>query len=366
MIVQHNMSAMNTNRQLGITNSNLSKSTEKLSSGYRINRAGDDAAGLTISEKMRGQIRGLNQGSTNAQDGISLIQTAEGALNEVHSILQRMRELAVQGSNDTNVTADREAIYQELSQLTLEINRIGCTTEFNTMKLFASSDQINGGTEFVGTTDSPDNSAEAERYNRGIVATATEDVAEDGYHFENAEDNASKVVSLGALEDGTFAHLQVGANSTQSILFRMNTLDITKLNYAGAPADDGDTVNLSSADGGTLNSIRTALDTQKEEGVYQEEVYKAFTTAITDYDQALTNISKSRSYLGAIQNRLEHTIANADNTAENLQASESRIRDVNMASQMVQYSKDSILQQAGQSMLAQANQSTQGVLSLLR
>jgi flagellin len=358
------MSAMNTNRQLGITNSNLSKSTEKLSSGYRINRAGDDAAGLTISEKMRGQIRGLNQGSTNAQDGISLIQTAEGALNEVHSILQRMRELAVQGSNDTNVTADREAIYQELSQLTLEINRIGCTTEFNTMKLFASSDQINGA-EFVGTTDSPDNSAEAERYNRGIVATTTEDAAEDGYHFDNAEENVSKVVSLGALEDGTFAHLQVGANSTQSILFRMNTLDVTKLNYAGAPADDGDTVNLSSADG-TLKAVRDALDTQKEDGVYQEEVYKAFTTAITDYDQALTNISKSRSYLGAIQNRLEHTIANADNTAENLQASESRIRDVNMASQMVQYSKDSILQQAGQSMLAQANQSTQGVLSLLR
>jgi len=361
MIVQHNMSAMNTNRQLGITNSNLSKSTEKLSSGYRINRAGDDAAGLTISEKMRGQIRGLNQGSTNAQDGISLIQTAEGALNEVHSILQRMRELAVQGSNDTNVTADREAIYQELSQLTLEINRIGCTTEFNTMKLFASTEQIEGN-EFVGTMDNPDNSAEVDRYSRGIAATATEDAE---YHFDNASEKAEKVVSLGALEDGTYAHLQVGANSTQSILFRMNTLDVTKLNFAGAADGDGDTVDISSASG-TLSAVREALDSQADDGVYTEDVYKAFTAAITDYDQAITNISKSRSYLGAIQNRLEHTIANADNTAENLQASESRIRDVNMASQMVQYSKDSILQQAGQSMLAQANQSTQGVLSLLR
>ena len=142
MIVQHNMSAANTNRQLGITNSNLQKSTEKLSSGYRINRAGDDAAGLSISEKMRGQIRGLEQGSTNAQDGISLIQTAEGALNEVHSILQRMRELAVQGSNDTNVTEDRTSIYEEMEQLAKEINRISCTTEFNTMKLFASSTQV--------------------------------------------------------------------------------------------------------------------------------------------------------------------------------------------------------------------------------
>ncbi|MCR5685196.1 MAG: flagellin [Lachnospiraceae bacterium] len=364
MIVQHNMSAMNTNRQLGITNSNLSKSTEKLSSGYRINRAGDDAAGLTISEKMRGQIRGLEQGSTNAQDGISLIQTAEGALNEVHSILQRMRELAVQGSNDTNVTADREAIYQELSQMTLEINRIGCTTEFNTMKLFASTEQIEG-TEFVGTMDNPDNSPEVDRYSRGIAATTTEDAGDGGYHFDNAEDKASKVVSLGALEDGTYAHLQVGANSTQSILFRMNTLDVTKLNFAGAVDGDGDTVDISSASG-TLSAVRAALDSQSDEGVYTEEVYKSFTAAITDYDQAITNISKSRSYLGAIQNRLEHTIANADNTAENLQASESRIRDVNMADQMVTYSKDSILQQAGQSMLAQANQSTQGVLSLLR
>jgi flagellin len=270
-----------------------------------------------------------------------------------------MRELAVQGSNDTNVTADREAVYQELSQLTLEINRIGCTTEFNTMKLFASQEQIEGQ-ELVVETDT--NGSEVERYSKGISATTTDDMT---YHFEAAEDNAGKIVSLGNLDEETYAHLQVGANSTQSILFKMNTLDVTKLNYAGAPEDDATNVDLSSASG-TLSTIREALDNQTEEGAYSEDVFRSFTAAISDYDQAITNISKSRSYLGAIQNRLEHTIANADNTAENLQAAESRIRDVNMAEQMVTYSKDSILQQAGQSMLAQANQSTQGVLSLLR
>ena len=345
MIVQHNMSAANTNRQLGITNGNLQKSTEKLSSGYRINRAGDDAAGLSISEKMRGQIRGLEQGSTNAQDGISLIQTAEGALNEVHSILQRMRELAVQGSNDTNVTADRESIYEEMSQLAKEINRIGCTTEFNTMKLFASEDMIQN--------------MQSDIQNSVSVNTV-------------AVDRASQMISLAdmgnatgsALDaDGANAHLQVGANTTQNIAFQMGTLDVTRINYPGA--EDGEEVNLSS-ESGTLSVIKEALDNAKSATAYDGNVYDAFTAAIADIDAATVNVSKSRSYLGAIQNRLEHTIANADNTAENLQASESRIRDVNMAKQMVQYSKDSILQQAGQSMLAQANQSTQGVLSLLR
>ncbi len=330
MIVQHNMAAANTNRQLGMTNTSLSKSTEKLSSGYRINRAGDDAAGLSISEKMRGQIRGLEQGSTNAQDGISLIQTAEGALNEVHSILQRMRELAVQGSNDTNVTADRKSIYQEMSQLALEINRIGCTTEFNTMKLFASEDQ---------------------------TAAIISDLGELSY--EGGAEAPTSITSLAALEDGTYAHLQVGANSGQAIAFRMGSLDVKSIT---TPEGDGEeAINLSSEDG-TLSAIKAQL----EEDEFSEETYKAFTAAVTDIDAAITNVSNSRSYLGAIQNRLEHTIANADNTAENLQAAESRIRDVNMADEMVQYSKSSILQQAGQSMLAQANQSTQGVLSLLR
>ena len=273
MIVQHNMTALNANRQLGVSNSSLAKSTEKLSSGYRINRAGDDAAGLSISEKMRGQIRGLNQASTNAQDGVSLIQTAEGALNEVHSVLQRMRELSVQASNDTNVTKDREAIASEQKALVAEIDRIASQTEFNTMKL------LNG-------------------------------------NFASGK------------------NLQVGANANQSI-----AISIADIGSGSLGVDDAEN---------QMDSFTNAT---------------AFISAV---DTAITTVSEQRSNLGAIQNRLEHTIANADNTSENLQAAESRIRDVNMADEMVKYSKSSILQQAGQSMLAQANQSTQGVLSLLR
>ncbi len=335
MIVQHNMSAANTNRQLGVTNGNLSKATEKLSSGYRINRAGDDAAGLSISEKMRGQIRGLEQGSTNAQDGISLIQTAEGALNEVHSILQRMRELAVQGSNDTNVAQDRNSIYEEMSQLAQEISRIGCTTEFNTMKLFASEDQLSSIADDLSTL----------QYTAG--SSGNED---------------SAMLSLANLEGDVYANLQVGANTAQSIKFKMGTLDVKAINYPviGEDAEEVEGVNLSSEDG-TLSFIKEAISSEEFNAAHD-----AFTAAVTDIDTAMNYVSKSRSFLGAIQNRLEHTIANADNTAENLQAAESRIRDVNMAEEMVSYSKNSILQQAGQSMLAQANQSTQGVLTLLR
>lgn len=272
MIVQHNMAAANTNRQLGITNGNLAKGTEKLSSGYRINRAGDDAAGLSISEKMRGQIRGLERASTNAQDGISLIQTAEGALNEIHSIVQRMRELTVQAANDTNVSADRTAISKEMDALQSEITRIGKETEFNTMKL------LNGS-------------------HKG-------------------------------------KNLQVGANENQGIKYSIKSMGAQALGLTAAKSNVGS--------------------------------YTKATAYLSTLDKALKSVSEQRSALGALQNRLEHTIANADNTAENLQAAESRIRDVDMAKQMVSYSKDSILQQAAQSMLAQANQATQGVLSLLR
>lgn len=279
MIVQHNMTAFNASRQLGITNSNLAKSTEKLSSGYRVNRAADDAAGLSISEKMRGQIRGLNQASTNAQDGISLIQTAEGALNEIHSVLQRMRELVVQASNDTNVSADRKAIALELTALTKEIDRIASQTEFNTMKL------LTGG--FVGK------------------------------------------------------NLQVGANNGQFI-----TLAIKSMSSGGLGVSLGNVAKIVSA---TATATSTTIS-----------------PLISVVNAAITMVSNQRSELGAIQNRLDHTIANADNMAENLQSSESKIRDVDMADEMVTYSAKSILQQAGQSMLAQANQATQGVLSLLR
>jgi len=284
MIVQHNMTALNANRQLGVSNSSLAKSTEKLSSGYRINRAGDDAAGLSISEKMRGQIRGLNQASTNAQDGVSLIQTAEGAMNEIHSVLQRMRELAVQGANDTNVTADRTAITNEMKALGDEIGRIGSTTEFNKMKLF---DKTNG-------------IADKDKF------------------------------------------LQVGANKDQTIKFKM----------AEISGDSSSGVKI--ADKTIVAATFTATDNA------------TFGAAVANIDEGIEALSAKRSDLGALQNRLEHTIANADNSSENLQAAESRIRDVDMADEMVKYSKSSILQQAGQSMLAQANQSTQGVLSLLR
>ena len=272
MIIQHNMAAANTNRQLGVITGRLAKSTEKLSSGYKINRAGDNAAGLTISEKMRAQIRGLEQASTNAQDGISLIQTAEGALNETQAILQRMRELVVQASNDTNVTADRDAIKKELQALTAEVTRIAEQTEFNTMKLLNGS--FNG------------------------------------------------------------KNLQVGANSGQYIRFSIGTMTANTLG---------------------ITSVANRVFT-----------YSAATSAITIVQSALNKVSTQRSALGALQNRLEHTIANADNTAENLQAAESRIRDVDMAKEMVSFAKDTILQQAAQAMLAQANQQTQGVLALLQ
>lgn len=276
MIVQHNMTALNANRQLGITNTNLAKSTEKLSSGYRVNRAADDAAGLSISEKMRGQIRGLNQASTNAQDGTSLIQTAEGALNEIHSVVQRMRELTVQASNDTYVKEDREAIQSEAKALRDEINRIASQTQFNTMNLLT-----------------------------------------------------------GSFKDKS---LQVGANAKQMINFSIVSMDAKSLGITSA-------------------AVLSKLVLTKGSSI---------TDALTVMDNALKTVSKQRSDLGALQNRLEHTIANADNTSENLQSAESRIRDVDMAKEMVSYSKSSILQQAGQSMLAQANQATQGVLSLLQ
>ena len=270
MVVQHNLSAMNANRQLGITTGAQAKSSEKLTSGYKINRAGDDAAGLTISEKMRSQIRGLNKASDNAQDGISAIQSAEGALNETHSILQRMNELATQAANDTNTTSDRAAIKKEIDALTSEIDRIATTTQFNTQNLL----------------------------------------------------------------DGKFTakNLQVGALSGQAI----------KISIA----------SMKAADIG-VNSV----------GV---DSFAAAGKSMTAIQGAISKVSAQRSALGALQNRLEHTIANLDNVSENTSSAESRIRDTDMAEEMVEYSKNNILAQAGQSMLAQANQSTQGVLSLLQ
>ena len=273
MVVQHNMQAMNANRMLNITTGAQSKSTEKLSSGYRINRAADDAAGLTISEKMRSQIRGLNKASDNAQDGISLIQTAEGALNEAHSILQRMNELATQAANDTNTTSDRTAIQSEIDALTSEIDRIASTTQFNTQNLLSG-----------------------------------------GFSAKN---------------------LQVGALSGQKI-----SITIVAMNANG--------IGITAGNNNCVSTFEKAGEAMKT------------------FQDAISAVSKQRSALGALQNRLEHTVANLDNVAENTQSAESRIRDTDMAEEMVEYSKNNILAQAGQSMLAQANQSTQGVLSLLQ
>jgi flagellin len=269
MVVQHNMTAANTNRQLGIITDAQAKSSEKLASGYKINRAADDAAGLSISEKMRSTIRGLDKASTNAQDGISLVQTAEGALNETHSILQRMNELATQAANDTNTSVDRTAIQAEIDQLTSEIDRIQSTTQFNTQNLLTG--------EF-----------------------------------------SSK-------------KLQVGSLCGQSIEISISQMDSTHLSVSSLK------VSSFTDAGAAMSKVQKAIDT----------------------------VSTQRSALGAIQNRLEHTIANLDTTSENTSSAESRIRDTDMASEMVTYSKNNILAQAGQSMLAQANQSNQGVLSLL-
>jgi len=270
MVVQHNLTAMNSNRMLGLTQSTLAKSTEKLSSGYKVNRAADDAAGLAISEKMRRQVRGLTQASANAQDGISCVQTAEGALNEVHDMLQRMNELATKAANDTNTTEDQNYINMEVQALKSEIDRVASTTTFNQQNLL----------------------------------------------------------------DGSFTgkHLQVGAESGQYI-----NISIKSMKASGLGIDSSFSVS-------TQTKAASAISTIKK---------------------AISSLNSQRSALGAVQNRLEHTIKNLDNITENTQAAESQIRDTDMATEMVKYSNSNILAQAGQSMLAQSNQSNQGVLSLL-
>lgn len=276
MRINNNLMAMNTQRQLTINTAASAKSTEKLSSGQRINRAGDDAAGLSISEKMRGQIRGLTQASRNAQDGISMIQTAEGSLNEAHAILQRMRELAVQASNDTNVTIDRTSISDEMTELKGELTRIKDKTQFNNKNLLDS--------------------------------TAGNDVT-----------------------------VQVGANSGDTM-----TLDFTTKG-----------IDLTAVIGTDIATITVDSSTNAQ-------------ATVSAVNTAIESVSSGRSKLGAWQNRLEHTIKNLDNAAENLQAAESRIRDVDMAKEMMEFTKNNILNQAATAMLAQANQAPQGVLQLLR
>ena len=393
MVVQHNLTAMNANRQLGITTGAQAKSSEKLSSGYRINRAGDDAAGLKISEKMRSQIRGLDKASSNAQDGISLIQTAEGALNEAHSILQRMNELSVQGANDTNQNIDRDAINQELTALTEELDRISETTQFNKQNLLDGSfaDKklqvgANAGQSInisigkmdaksLGLTDIKYFDGQNSVSYSGISYMGTDytyDTSKSATDNKNAFMSAARNTGKAAFTDDMIAMTASG---------RYTLTGATKGEYSTKESAKGKGASAlgqkySKAAGeawqGLLSNAKVTTKTVGGLGASK----KIATPNVDSYDKAnatlqavqgaINRVSTQRSALGALQNRLEHTVANLDNVSENTQSAESRIRDTDMADEMVEYSKNNILAQAGQSMLAQANQSTQGVLSLLQ
>ena len=462
MVVQHNMQAMNANRMLGITTNLQAKSTEKLSSGYKINRAADDAAGLSISEKMRKQIRGLDQASTNAQDGISAVQTAEGALTEVHSMLQRMNELAVQAANGTNSESDRQSIQDEIDQLTTEIDRVAETTKFNetyllkgngkvsTLTINAKDAGIEGSLRGVGTGSAVfvmDELKEGEQITIGskgytigtdindvktavdglvtgttvtingteytVVANAAdEDETENKYTADSLQKfvNEGAKVILGTTTYVAATMTEGVSNNDASIItadkaYELIREELRKASSVGTDAgeeakvaehaegtdaDYGDGkvyyeitegkaetkqgLQLSlhvGADADENNKIAVTIDTMDAAGlgvkglnVVDNTGAKA-TYAIDAIADAVAKVSETRSALGAVQNRLEHTIANLDNVVENTTSAESQIRDTDMAEEMVEYSKNNILAQAGQAMLAQANTSTQGVLSLL-
>ncbi|MFB5166827.1 flagellin [Parageobacillus toebii] len=368
MRINHNIAALNTYRQLAFNNTQAAKNIEKLSSGLRINRAGDDAAGLAISEKMRGQIRGLEQASRNAQDAISLIQTAEGALNETHSILQRMRELAVQAANDTNTSTDRQAIQDEITQLVSEIDRIANTTEFNETKL------LNGGLGSKLNT--------ATSVSDMLTVSGVGDVKITGAKA------GTYTLTFSAATTGFDVKLEIDSNTTQTIHVA-NSTGITALNFT----DLGITVKGNPGGFDLSNVNNTAIEILSGAATFHIganegqnlqlgindmgasalgvsgidiTVQSNANAAITTIQNAIQLVSSERSKLGAVQNRLEHTINNLGTSAENLTAAESRIRDVDMAKEMMEFTKNNILTQAAQAMLAQANQQPQGVLQLLR
>ena len=390
MIINHNMNALNAHRNMGINNTAAGKSMEKLSSGLRINRAGDDAAGLAISEKMRGQIRGLTQASRNSADGISMIQTAEGALNETTNILQRMRELAVQASNDTNTTSDREEIQKEINALTEEVDRIANNTEFNTQKLLNGSksgeegdlvreavtakqgqfkvtfaDAIDGNTQLIidGKKVKFDNTSAA---NKGTIEKKLNDTF-DKYTFtydeqkkelsiqqKIGEDKKEMSISRNGVEQ-TVTTQQVGVTA------RAEELSEGKVSVqVGANASQSMSIEIGDMRAEALNIVN-----DEGKGLSVETAQSA-NEAITAFDAALNAVSSQRANLGAVQNRLEYTISNLDNTAENLTSAESTLRDVDMAKEMMEYSKNNILNQAAQAMISQANQQPQNVLQLLR
>ena len=453
MVVQHNMQAANANRMLNVTTSAQSKSTEKLSSGYRINRAADDAAGLTISEKMRKQIKGLDRASTNAEDGVSAVQTAEGALTEVHSMLQRMNELATQSANGTNSSTDRQAIQDEIDQLSTEIDRVSETTKFNETYLLKGQ---NGTTDkymkahdagFAGTLADGDKTATFSmkiKAGESLKIGGTDyDVYADGSGVSDLQDavknaGAGKKVNIDGTEytivdttaggtvDATKNQLEattiaakikagakvkvdtadavtaVDTSKTTSISVKVATdkvkaeleaandigaVDGKSTVTAGKAAADGtvkfeiqkghatvaDTLSFNlhvGADADSTNKITVDIDAMSSAGLgikgINVSTEQSATYSIDAIADAISQVSSQRSALGAVQNRLEHTINNLDNVVENTTSAESRIRDTDMAEEMVNYSKNNILAQAGQSMLAQANQSNQGVLSLLQ
>ena len=447
MVVQHNMQAANANRMLNVTTSAQSKSTEKLSSGYRINRAADDAAGLTISEKMRKQIKGLDRASTNAEDGVSAVQTAEGALTEVHSMLQRMNELATQSANGTNSNTDRKAIQDEIDQLTTEIDRVSETTKFNetyllkgdgaekehnvnahdagldgvtltdkgdkvevTLKTLNAGDKISiagknytigatpdeakalyakakagekvtvGGTtyEIAAKTDAAKGQITIAELDQKIAKGTTVEYGNKKVHVVDKtagiDDNDSSIITAAKAYELETAEI-VKASSIGTDTAATTTADATadkftltkgKVNY-----NDALSFNLHvGADADMTNKITVNIDSMNSAGLgvkgIKADTEQDATYAIDAIADAISTVSSQRSALGAVQNRLEHTINNLDNVVENTTSAESRIRDTDMAEEMVNYSKNNILAQAGQSMLAQANQSNQGVLSLLQ
>ena len=426
MRINNNLMAMNTHRQLGIVTDSGAKATEKLSSGFRINRAGDDAAGLAISEKMRGQIRGLNMASKNAQDGISLIQTAEGALQETHAILQRMRELAVQSASDTNVEVDREEIQKEINQLAEEITRIADTTEFNTQNLLGGKFEAkfhvgaNEGQNVELKIEKMDSKA-LEVAGRGGPLTEVSSASGGKYLGVDAKvlkagDDVVAVEISGAYyaasdvikTTGDALAVAVGTKEldvkTDGIAVDGKIVDyeIVTNGYTVGKDDNDDDVKADAVmDGDKVIAVKTTdgkyyvaedvelggddnKDTVAKAGAEEIKVEKdviyieaseggidvstqvSADKAITVINKAIETVSAERSMLGAMQNRLEHTIKNLDTSAENLQASESRIRDVDMAKEMMEFTKQNILQQASTAMLAQANMAPQSVLQLLR
>jgi len=365
MVVQHNLTAMNSNRMLGITQSQQAKSSEKLSSGYKINRAADDAAGLSISEKMRKQIRGLTQASANAQDGISAVQTAEGALTEVHDMLQRMNELATKAANGTLSSSDKQDVQNEIAQLSEEIDRVSTTTKFNETYLLNGTGKVakNGKGTFsfelqVGADNLSTNrisvsitSISASALGVGVKVKGT-----DGKLEDVSADDAVKKYHFGLNEHGSVVKI-AGAD-----------LSAASTKY-GSDAKAGSSTGADSENNiMTVKAGSTAFIGGKEGtagGYISVKTKTAARAAMDNIGAAIKLVSARRSELGAVQNRLEHTIKNLDNVIENTTAAESQIRDTDMASEMVKYSNNNILTQAGQSMLAQANQSNQGVLSLL-